>query len=103
MSPFGRWEPASQVLRNVVFYLRTRNPSMVQIELLSGCWDSLLEFEELDFPLDLIPTMVYYSCFSLALIYSPPSYPYLQVGGIGRSSSHFYLLYIPFDLDTGHN
>ena len=48
--PFGREGLASQVPEGC-FYLTGRNPSLDQIEPISGYLDCLLEFEELGFPL----------------------------------------------------
>lgn len=43
-------------LRDAGFYLTPRNLSTIQVELISGCMDCLLELEGLEFPLDLTPS-----------------------------------------------
>lgn len=40
-------------LKNAGFYLATRNPPVVQVEIISGYMDCLLELGELEFPLAL--------------------------------------------------
>lgn len=52
MTPFGRGEPVSQVPKEC-FYLISRNPPIVQGELISGYLGCLLGFGKLEFPLDL--------------------------------------------------
>lgn len=44
MSPFSRGEQALKFLRNSGFYVASRNPSVLQTELVSGYLDSLSEF-----------------------------------------------------------
>ena len=47
----GKW--FHKFLRNVDFYLTTRNPPKVQVKLISGYLECLLEFGKLECPLDL--------------------------------------------------
>ena len=56
ITPFGIWEPASQVC----CYLTVRNPPFVKVDLLSQYLDIVLMFGELEFPLDPILTMAYF-------------------------------------------
>lgn len=51
---FGDGDHVSQFVRKAGFYLTTRTPSIVQRELSPGYLDCLLEFGELEFPLDFI-------------------------------------------------
>lgn len=51
MTPFGTGDLPSEFLRNAVFYCKD---SVAQLELIPGYLDSLLEFGELESPLDLI-------------------------------------------------
>lgn len=47
----GNW--CHKFLRNAGFYLTLRKPLLIQVELISGYTDCLLDFGELEFPLDL--------------------------------------------------
>ena len=54
-------------LKNASFYLTARNPPIGQLGLVSGSLDYLLEFGELELPLDLV---IWIWCF---LIFTPSS------------------------------
>lgn len=53
MTHCGSKTRCHKFLRNAGFYLTARNNPTVQVELISGHLDSLLEFGELEIPLDL--------------------------------------------------
>ena len=53
MTPSGRWELDLEVPSNADFYPTSRNPPIVQVKLLSGCLNCLLDSGELEFPVDL--------------------------------------------------
>lgn len=56
MTPFNRWEPVSQVPVERWLLPKPQKPPILQVELISGYTDCLLECGELEFSLDLTPT-----------------------------------------------
>ena len=62
MTPFGRWEPVSQVLEES--WPLSNSPTDVQVDIISGYRCCFLAFEELEFPLYVtqMPNVVNFDC-----------------------------------------